>query len=59
MSKTKITPLGFGAVLYEIEEDVINFDENGRVIRPKKTKPARPAGKKPTTKRPRKHGRRA
>ena len=59
MSKTKITPLGFGAVLYEIEEDAINFDENGRVIRLKKSKPARPRAKRPTTKRPRKHGRRA
>lgn len=58
MSKTKITPLGFGAVLYEIEDDAVNYDEHGRVVRLKKTKSARPAGKKPTTKRPRKHARR-
>ncbi len=59
MSKTKITPLGFGAVLYEIEDDGVNFDEHGRVIRPKRTRPARPAGKKLTAKRPRKPSRRA
>ena len=54
MSKTKITPLGFGAVLYEIEDEGINFDEQGRIIRLKKTKPAKSTGKKPATKRPRK-----
>jgi hypothetical protein len=59
MSKTKITPLGFGAVLYEIEDNGVNFDEHGRIIRPKKTKPVRPRGKKTSHKRPRKSDRKA
>jgi hypothetical protein len=59
MSKTKITPLGFGAVLYEIEDDGINFDEHGRVIRQKKSKPVRPRAKKPSHRRPRKSDRKA
>ena len=57
-SKTTITRME-GATLYRFEEEAVIFDENGRVIQPKKTKPSRPAAKKPTTKRPRKHGRRA
>ena len=59
MSKAKITPLGFGAVLYEFEEEAILFDDNGRVIRHKKSKPARPRAKRPTQKRSRKTDRRA
>ncbi len=47
------------ATLYLFEDEAVNFDETGRVASHKKAKPARPAGKKPTTKRPRKHGRRA
>ena len=59
MSKTKITPLGFGAVLYEIEEDAIIFDENGRIIQPKKTKSARPQARKSSAKPPHKPRRKA
>lgn len=57
MSKTKVTPLGFGAVLYEIEADAINFDEWGRVIRQKKSKPVQPRDKKIARRRPRKSAR--
>ena len=48
-----------GATFYRFEEDAIIFDENGRIVQPKKTKPAKLAGKKSAAKRPRKHGRRA
>ena len=58
MSKTRIIPME-GSTLYIFEEDAVHYDENGRVIRLKKSNPARPVGKKTTTKRPRKHSRRA
>lgn len=58
MSNTKVFPMG-DSTLYIFEEEAIRFDRNGRIIRRKKTKSENPTGKKPTTKRPRKHSRRA
>ena len=59
MSKTTIIPLkSQSATLYLIEDEGVNYDENGNVYEVRRTKPARPAAKKPTIKRRRKHGRR-
>lgn len=60
MSKTTIIPLkSQSAALYLIEDEGVNYDGDGNIVELRKTKPPRPASKKPTTKRLRKHGRRA
>ena len=60
MSKLTIIPLkSQSAALYVIEDEGVNYDENGNVLEVRKTKRTRRVAGKPATKRPRKHGRRA